>query len=236
MVTCLERGADLHTAQLMPLPLTVCCFTKIQIDVTFLVPADLGSPGKMAVKRVCFQCFSAVALLFCFEPQQFSCCAWCRYVRQFREIFTEEGRRQVKITHQVPGRAPVVTYTQVCNMAPMATTKSMSSSSATQPTTSAAQVDAYAPIITIVTLPTIGEQGIVMSISVCVFVSPRSYLRNYTSDQHQFFVHVTYDHGSVLLCNDTLCTSSLMDDVILSQDCFKHSAHTALVLAINCVQ
>jgi len=36
--------ADLHTAQLMPLPLTVCCFSKIQIGFTFLVPAHLGSP------------------------------------------------------------------------------------------------------------------------------------------------------------------------------------------------
>ena len=39
MVVCLERGADLHTAQLMPLPLTVSCFGKIQIGFTFLVPA-----------------------------------------------------------------------------------------------------------------------------------------------------------------------------------------------------
>jgi len=31
MVICLERGADLHMAQLMPLPLTVSCFSKIQI-------------------------------------------------------------------------------------------------------------------------------------------------------------------------------------------------------------
>ena len=43
---CLERGADLHTAQLMPLPLTVSCFSKIQIGFTFLVLAHLGSPGK----------------------------------------------------------------------------------------------------------------------------------------------------------------------------------------------
>ena len=40
-------------AQLMPLPLTVCCFSKIQIGFTFLVPAHLRSPGKRAVKRVC---------------------------------------------------------------------------------------------------------------------------------------------------------------------------------------
>jgi len=46
VVICLERGADLHMAQLMPLPLTVSCFRKIQIGFTFLVPAHLGSPGK----------------------------------------------------------------------------------------------------------------------------------------------------------------------------------------------
>ena len=53
MVICLERGADLHMAQLMPLPLTVPCSSKIQIGFTFLVPAHPGSPGKKAVKRVC---------------------------------------------------------------------------------------------------------------------------------------------------------------------------------------
>jgi len=52
MVICLERG-DLHVAQLMPLPLTVSCFSKIQIGFTFLVPAHPGSPGKSAVKWVC---------------------------------------------------------------------------------------------------------------------------------------------------------------------------------------
>ena len=46
MVICLEQGADLHMAQLMSLPLTVSCFSKIQTDFTFLVPAHLGSPGK----------------------------------------------------------------------------------------------------------------------------------------------------------------------------------------------
>ena len=50
MVICLELGADLHMVQLMPLPLTVSCFSKIQIGFTFLVP---GSPGKRAAKQVC---------------------------------------------------------------------------------------------------------------------------------------------------------------------------------------
>ena len=53
VVICLERRADLHMAQLMLLPLTVSCFSKIQIGSAFLVPAHPGSPGQRAVKRVC---------------------------------------------------------------------------------------------------------------------------------------------------------------------------------------
>jgi len=53
MVIYLEQDADLHMAQLMPLPLTVSCFSKIQIGFTFLVPAHPGGPEKKAIKRVC---------------------------------------------------------------------------------------------------------------------------------------------------------------------------------------
>ena len=53
VVICLERGADLHMAQLMPLPLTVSCFSEIHIDFTFLVLAHPDSPGKRAIKQVC---------------------------------------------------------------------------------------------------------------------------------------------------------------------------------------
>jgi len=53
VVICLELGADLHMAQLMPLPLTVSCFSKIRIGFSFLVLAHLGSPGKRVIKRVC---------------------------------------------------------------------------------------------------------------------------------------------------------------------------------------
>jgi len=38
VAVCLEQGADLDMAQLMPLPLTYSCFCKIQIGFTFLVP------------------------------------------------------------------------------------------------------------------------------------------------------------------------------------------------------
>ena len=53
MVMWLEGCEDLHVAQMIPLPLTVSCFSKIQIGFAFLVPAHPGSPGKRAVKRVC---------------------------------------------------------------------------------------------------------------------------------------------------------------------------------------
>ena len=53
MVICLERGAYLHMAQMMPLPLTVSFFCKIQTGFTFLALAHLGSPRQRVVKRVC---------------------------------------------------------------------------------------------------------------------------------------------------------------------------------------
>jgi len=43
VVVCLEQGAELHMAQLTPLPFTVSCSSKIQIGFTFLVPARPGS-------------------------------------------------------------------------------------------------------------------------------------------------------------------------------------------------
>ena len=68
MVICLERGADLHMAQLMPLPLTISCSSKIQIGFTFLVPAHLGSTGQRAVKRGVCVCvvIDAFFVLFLF--------------------------------------------------------------------------------------------------------------------------------------------------------------------------
>jgi len=63
LVICLEQGADLHTAQLMPLPLTVSCFSKIHIGFTFLVPAHLGSHGKGPLNGcvlLCPRCMGAL--------------------------------------------------------------------------------------------------------------------------------------------------------------------------------
>jgi len=56
VIACLSvcnKGADdLHMVQLMPLPPIISCLIKIQIGLTFLVPAYPGCPGKEAVKRV----------------------------------------------------------------------------------------------------------------------------------------------------------------------------------------
>ena len=65
MVICLERRVDLHMAQRMPLPLTVSCFSKIQIGFTFLVPAHPGSPGQRAVKRVCVSLSLSLCVCVC---------------------------------------------------------------------------------------------------------------------------------------------------------------------------
>ena len=69
MVICLERSA-----QLMPLPLTVSCFSKIQTGFTFLVLVHPGSPGKRAVERVCVVCV-------CVCPF-----TWCLYVNQAAHV------------------------------------------------------------------------------------------------------------------------------------------------------
>ena len=75
VVICLERCVDLHMAQLMPLPLTVSCFSEIQIGFTFLVPAHLGSPRQRAVKRVC------VCVRACVRA-----CVWVAYFSTFTRL------------------------------------------------------------------------------------------------------------------------------------------------------
>jgi len=92
VVICLEQGADLNVAQLMPLPLTVSCFSKIRIGSTFLVPAHVGIPGKRAVKRVCVCVLEVIScpgkravkwVCVCYEKhkmQLLACCYRCSVV------------------------------------------------------------------------------------------------------------------------------------------------------------
>jgi len=67
MVICLGQVADLHMAQLMPLPLTVSCFSKIQIGFTFLVPAYPGNPGQNPESH------KMVVCVFLHEPYSLGC-------------------------------------------------------------------------------------------------------------------------------------------------------------------
>ena len=79
MLAWLERGADLHMAKLMPLPLTVSCFSKIQIGFAFLVPAHPGSPGERDVKQVCVYVCIRLFLIRVFIGAP--CCFNCKTAR-----------------------------------------------------------------------------------------------------------------------------------------------------------
>jgi len=92
---CLELGADLHMSQLVPLPLTVSCFSKIQFGFTFLVPAHPGSPGQRAVKRVCV---GGV------KPQlSQSMRAWQKVMAAYRRVYDSH---HLQADCQEPGSAP----------------------------------------------------------------------------------------------------------------------------------
>ena len=52
-------------AQLMPLPLTVTCFSKIQIGFAFLVLAHPSGPRKRAIKCVRACVFVCVCVCVC---------------------------------------------------------------------------------------------------------------------------------------------------------------------------
>jgi len=111
-------------------------------------------------------------------------------------------------------------------------------------------VSVYLLAYCLVTAPLIGERSIAMSVSVClclcVCLSVIIFSELHVRCSQNFFVHITYGRGSVLLWqrSDMLCTSGFMDDVIFAHNPrllavaaqLKCSAHSALGLAINCAQ
>jgi len=56
VVICLEQGADLRMAQLMPLPLTVSCFSKIQIGLPFWYRLTSVVPEKWPLNGCVYVC------------------------------------------------------------------------------------------------------------------------------------------------------------------------------------
>ena len=79
----LEQGADLHLSQLMSLPLTVSCFSKIHIGSAFLVLAHLSSPRKRAVKW----CVCVLPQLRQTSPSHFSYFQWICYTATLTNWF-----------------------------------------------------------------------------------------------------------------------------------------------------
>ena len=80
------------------MPLTVSCFSKIQIGFTFLVPAHPGSPGKRAVKRLCvcvllfdYQCTSGKLTPGC-DTAHSSECGQCRVCSRCRRLNVKARR------------------------------------------------------------------------------------------------------------------------------------------------
>ena len=70
MVICLDRGADLHMAQLMPLPLTVSSFSEIQIGFAFLVPPRQPS---LPSREASYPAFTVKRVCVCMYVEQFTC-------------------------------------------------------------------------------------------------------------------------------------------------------------------
>ena len=77
-------------AQLMPLPLTISCSSKIQIGFTFLVPAHLGSPGQRAVKPVCVLVCLWWLRTLCCHVSWFHCVGFNLFQYRVRKIGWEE--------------------------------------------------------------------------------------------------------------------------------------------------
>jgi len=93
-------------AQLMPLPLTVSCFSKIQIGSTFLVPAYLGSRGQRAVDGCLFVVF--VGLDQCLELHCVDA-AVCdsQACATYPQIRYDTIPDQMEKENQVPGKQPL---------------------------------------------------------------------------------------------------------------------------------
>ena len=88
----------LHTSQLMPLPLTVSCPSKIQIGFTFLVPAHPGNPRQRAVKWMC------VCVCYC-SPSAFTS---TRTKPLILALFVVHCLSQIKLVLSVNSRAAQV--------------------------------------------------------------------------------------------------------------------------------
>ena len=108
MVICLERSAELHIAQLMPLchcHLPSLCFSKIQIGFASLVPAHPGSPRQRAIKWVwvyvcvcvCVRaCVRACVVTDCCYSCQLLCCSYVSWKLSLKTNVVSARRPSVR--------------------------------------------------------------------------------------------------------------------------------------------
>jgi len=99
----------------MPLPLTVCCFSKIQTGFTFLAPAHPRSPGKMAVKCVCVKehfLFLYAELFGCDNSPNEGTITFSAKMGQFSHLLKNRGRG-AECSH---GILELPIPTTVCNL------------------------------------------------------------------------------------------------------------------------
>ena len=97
----LSVWSKVHMAQLMPLPLTVSCFSKIQIGFTFLVPAHLGSPKKGPLNGcvcVCVWWLTTAAAQWC---HRYSCTCSVLRNSSFQTAFSCKCKR-VSVNQLLP--------------------------------------------------------------------------------------------------------------------------------------
>ena len=127
MLAWLSVWSEVHMVQLMPLPLTVSCFSKIRIGFTFLVPARPGRPGESAVKWVCAlsdctACKQCIDVVYCYRSSvvcvsvcQSQSCAVLEWLNLTTTLFGESAQIGLKWGPQGQGHfrgisKPIVEY------------------------------------------------------------------------------------------------------------------------------
>jgi len=106
-------------AQLMPLPLTVSCFSEIHIGFTFLVLAHLGSPGKKAVIRVCVggDCIGIsedfLAFIYSLSCGGIACVMKCLAILYLWQLDWQQNKRQTENVKKTSKRHVSIAYTSL---------------------------------------------------------------------------------------------------------------------------
>jgi len=167
VVVCPERCADLHTAQLMPVPLTASCFSKIQLVLPLWCRLTLVVSEKRPLKRVC------VCVVYLYEIN-----AKLQVVATNKLDHKPSESPCSKYRNEIPSRRPQHRRLHGSRLGVVCLF-----------------------IYLLITPPPMGERSIAMSVSVCLCVCLSAIISSelHVRSSPNFFVHVAYGRGSVLL-------------------------------------